>query len=45
MLFIEIEKLKITGGDIGIILFIEMENFENRLHDGHIEIMLYIYPN
>ena len=40
MLFIEIVKLELVGGHIGIMLFIEIENLE--FPDGHIEIMLFI---
>ena len=40
MLFIEIVKLELVGGHIGIMLFIEIENLE--FPGGHIKIMLFI---
>ena len=40
MLFIEIVKLELVGGHIGIMLFIEIENLE--FSGGHIEIMPFI---
>ena len=34
------EKIELTGGHIGILLFIEVENLE--FPGGHIEFMLFI---